>query len=150
MKEQGLTGSYTMVDADAEMLITHGVEPKTNAPTCTTCHNYDGTTPDGTKMVPFDKLGYHVWPAKIKSCTLCHVQRTDSWEGMHSRHAKDGLNTGITLMACTNCHTKEPTGLVKPTSDLCNDCHKLRTWGGQSTHNRHVRRGYGCATCHKF
>jgi hypothetical protein len=150
MKEQGMTGSYTMVNADAEMLITHGVEPKVNAPACATCHDYNGTTPDGTKMIPFDKLGYHVWPAKVKSCTLCHVQRTTSWEDLHSRHAKDGLNTGLTLMACTNCHTKEPIGLVKPQSDLCNDCHKLRTWGGVTTHNRHVRRGYGCATCHKF
>lgn len=150
MKEQGLTGSYTMVNADAEMLITHGVEPKTNAPTCTTCHNYDGTTPDGTKMVPFDKLGYHIWPARVKGCTLCHIQRTDTWEGMHSRHAKDGLNTGVTLMACTNCHTKEPIGLVKPQSDLCNDCHKLRTWTGEKQHNSHVRKGFLCTKCHKF
>jgi len=151
MKEQGLTGSYTMVNADAEMLITHGVEPKTNAPTCTTCHDYNGTTPDGTKMVPFDKLGYHVWPAKIKSCTLCHVQRTASWETMHSKHARDGYNTGTSLMKCTNCHTTEPTGLVKVKGDLCNDCHKLRTWSDtQKQHNSHVRRGYGCVTCHKF
>lgn len=150
MEEQKLTGSYTMVNADAEMLIAHGVEPKTSAPTCNVCHDYTGFTPDGTKMLPFDKLGYHVWPAKIKSCTLCHVQRTTNWEGLHSRHAKDGWNTGATLMACTNCHTTEPIGLSKPQSDLCNDCHKIRTWSGQKTHNSHVRRGYGCATCHRF
>ena len=150
MEEQGMTGKYTMVNADAEMLITHGVEPKINAPACSTCHAYNGNTPDGTKMIPFDKLGYHVWPAKIKSCTLCHTERTASWESLHSRHAKDGWNKGSTLMSCTNCHTTEPTGLVKPTKDLCNDCHKSRTFAGAKTHNSHVRRGYGCATCHKF
>ncbi|MCK7500205.1 MAG: hypothetical protein MZW92_65335 [Comamonadaceae bacterium] len=79
---------HTMVDADAEMLITHGVEPKSNAPTCTTCHNYDGTTPDGTKMVPFDKLGYHVWPAKIKSCALPRPE--DRFLGRHAFETRQG------------------------------------------------------------
>ena len=34
MAEQGLTGGYSLVPVDAEMLITHGVDPKTKAPTC--------------------------------------------------------------------------------------------------------------------
>lgn len=38
MEDQGMTGSYSLVDVDAEMLITHGVDPKEKAPTCTVCH----------------------------------------------------------------------------------------------------------------
>ena len=142
MKEQGMTGSYSMVTADAELLITHGVDPKTQAPTCTTCHNTYGTTVDGTKMIPFDKLGYHVWPAKVRACTLCHSSETMSWESMHNKHRSIIRN-------CQNCHTKEPIGLVKPQSDLCNDCHSLKSWSGASTHKKHVTR-YDCIKCHKF
>jgi hypothetical protein len=151
MAEQGLTGGYSLVPVDAEMLITHGVDPKTKAPICTECHNQSGTTPDGgSYMVPFDKLGYHVWPAKVKACTLCHSAETLSWENMHNKHARDGDEEGTAAMVCTNCHTKEPTGLVKPKSDLCNDCHSLKTWPGTSGHKKHVSKGYQCSKCHTF
>ena len=143
MAEQGLTGGYSLVPVDAEMLITHGVDPKSKAPACSNCHNLSGTTADGgSYMVPFDKLGYHVWPAKVKACTLCHSAYNLSWEAMHDKH-RDKIRN------CTNCHTKEPTGLVKPQSDLCNDCHSLKTWSGASTHKKHVER-YDCTKCHKF
>lgn len=149
MAEQGLTGGYSLVNVDAEMLITHGVDPKAKAPKCAECHNGSGTTPDGSLMLPFDKLGYHVWPAKVKNCTLCHEAKTLSWESFHSKHAKDGDFEGTAAMVCTNCHTKEPTGLVKPQSDLCNDCHSSKTWPGASGHKEHVEK-YQCSTCHKF
>ncbi|OGW26433.1 MAG: hypothetical protein A2X56_12430 [Nitrospirae bacterium GWC2_57_13] len=142
MEEQNMTGRYTMVTADAEMLITHGVDPKTKAPTCTACHNTYGTTPDGTKMIPFDKLGYHVWPAKVRACTLCHSSETMSWESMHEKHRSK-------IRSCKNCHTTEPIGLVKPQSDLCNDCHSMKSWSGASTHKKHVEK-YDCTKCHKF
>ena len=150
MEEQGLTGGYSLVNVDAEMLITHGVDPKAKAPKCTECHNYNGTTPDGSLMVPFDKLGYHVWPAKVKACTLCHSAKTLSWQDMHNKHARDGESEGSAAQTCTNCHTKEPTGLVKPKSDLCNDCHSLKTWADAASHKKHVSKGYLCTKCHTF
>lgn len=150
MEDQGLTGGYSLVTVDAEMLITHGVDPTTKAPKCTECHNQSGTTPDGSLMLPFDKLGYHVWPAKVKSCTLCHSAYSASWESMHDRHAKDGEGGEDWSMVCTNCHTKEPTGLVKPQSDLCNDCHSMQTWRGAESHMKHVKKNYQCSKCHKF
>lgn len=101
-------------------------------------------------MVPFDKLGYHVWPAKVKSCTLCHSAYSLSWQSMHDKHAKDGESEGTASILCTNCHTKEPTGLVKPQSDLCNDCHGSESWQGASSHKLHVSRGYQCSKCHTF
>ncbi len=149
MVDQGLTGSYTMVRTNAEMLITHGVDPKSKAPACIECHAGTGKTVDGTKMIPFGKLGYQTWPAKVANCTLCHSAESASWESMHNKHAAS--NGGSVMLACASCHTTEPTGLVKPTSDLCNDCHGSETWSSsQSLHKKHIGEGYQCVKCHKF
>jgi hypothetical protein len=149
MIDQGMTGSYTMVRTNAELLITHGVDPKSKAPTCTECHASTGKTVDGTKMLPLDKLGYHTWPAKVANCTLCHSAKSASWESMHDKHAAS--NGGDGKLACVSCHTKEPTGLVKTKSDLCNDCHSLKSWSNsQKLHGKHVEKGYQCTKCHKF
>jgi len=99
MQEQGMTGSYKMVKTDAEMLITHGVDPKAKAPSCTECHNNLGTTADGTGMVPFTKLGYRTMPAGVKACTQCHEKKTLSWSAMHAKHR--------TKFACSTCHTSK-------------------------------------------
>jgi len=96
MEEQGMTGSYTMVETDAEMLITHGVDPKAKAPTCVECHNNLGNTPDGTGLVPFTKLGYHNVPAAVKACTQCHSKETLSWSATHSQHRG--------RVSCVSCH----------------------------------------------
>nr|MDA8163454.1 hypothetical protein [Desulfobacteraceae bacterium] len=152
MEDQGLTGSYTMVNANAEMLITHGVDPASSAPTCSECHSYTGETADGTKMVPFTQLGYHVWPTKVKSCTLCHEQKSLSWRDMHLKHAEEmGKN-------CQGCHTTEPTGWIEPPtpSGLCNNCHSGRTYSSaQDLHKEHAEAEHGgmrttCTDCHTF
>ncbi len=149
MEEQGMTGSYTMVKTNAEMLITHGVEPKSMAPACAECHDTTGKTPDGAKMLPFGKLGYHTWPANVANCTLCHSAKTSTWEAMHNKHAAG--NGGEVKLACASCHTTEPTALVKVQSDLCNDCHGSKTWGnGQELHKKHIGKGYQCVKCHSF
>lgn len=152
MENEGLTGNYTIVDANAEMLITHGVDPKSNAPACTECHDYSGETPDGTKMIPFTELGYHTWPAKVKSCTLCHEQKSKSWQEMHRKHAEEmGKN-------CKGCHTSEPTGWIEPPtpSGLCNNCHSGRSYSDpQDLHKEHAESDHGtmhttCTDCHTF
>jgi hypothetical protein len=142
MEEQGLSGKYSLVQADAEMLITHGVEPKAKAPSCVECHNNLGTTPDGSGMVPFTSLGYHTVPSKVKSCTLCHEQKSLSWTATHQQHRGE--------VSCSSCHTKEPTGLVKEKSILCSSCHSLKAWTGTESHKKHVEKQVSCATCHKF
>jgi len=142
MKEQGMTGGYTLVKADAEMLITHGVEPKAKAPSCIECHNNLGTTPDGTGLVPFTKLGYHTVPNAVKSCNLCHEQKSLGWAATHQQH-RDHLS-------CSSCHTKEPTGLVNPKSVLCSTCHDGKSWLGRESHKKHVEKQVKCATCHTF
>ncbi|MCB2182471.1 MAG: hypothetical protein KQH63_10625 [Desulfobulbaceae bacterium] len=145
MEEQGMTGSYQLVDVDAEMLISHGVEPASMAPSCTECHDYSGETPDGSGMVPFTELGYHTWPEEVKNCTLCHERKSLSWQSLHNEHA-----SGEGALSCVSCHTSEPAGLVKPQSDLCNDCHGSKSWGGSELHKKHLEKGYECVRCHTF
>jgi hypothetical protein len=143
MREQGMTGSYTMVKTDAEMLISHGVEPKENAPSCVSCHDGSGTTPDGKGMLPFAALGYHEMPAKVSSCTLCHESKSQPFETMHSNHRSRNIS-------CNSCHTTAPTGLVQASNLLCSSCHDLKSWSASSGHKTHVGKGVKCATCHTF
>ncbi len=139
MKDQGMTGSYTMVNANAEMLITHGVDPKTLAPKCAECHG--SMTGHNNLMVPFTQLGYHTMPTSVKGCTMCHEKKTLSWEGTHDTHRSK--------FACSSCHTAPPTGLVSVTSTLCKSCHSLESASSQEVHKEHVGK-YACSKCHKF
>ncbi len=144
MADQGLTGNYTMVDADAEMLISHGVDPKANAPACAECHDGSGQTPDGSRMLPLGALGYQQFPSS-SMCSLCHSSKSAGWESMHGTHV-DSLN-----MDCASCHTAPPTGLTSARSSLCSSCHGYEsTTDFQSIHNRHLKKNIACATCHTF
>lgn len=142
MEEQGMTGKYSLVKTDAEMLITHGVEPKAKAPACAECHNNSGTTPDGSGMIPFTSLGYHTVPNAVKSCNLCHGSKSLTWSATHQKHRS--------LVSCSSCHTKEPTGLVKDRSVLCSSCHGSKSWSGSETHKKHLENQVKCASCHTF
>ena len=138
MQEQGMTGSYTYVNANAEMLITHGVEPKTMAPNCAECH---GTmTGHNNLMVPFTALGYHELPTSAKGCTMCHDRKSFSFENTHSKH-RSKIN-------CNACHSKTPVGLKSPTSTLCKTCHSLKTASSRDVHKKHLEKKYACTTCH--
>jgi hypothetical protein len=150
MEEQGMSGDYTMVSADAEMLITHGVDPKYKAPNCTECHDFSGKTPENQGMIPFAKLGYHTWPEKVENCTLCHRPKSMSWERMHDKHADDGDSEE--QISCRSCHTTEPVGFVKATAELCSDCHRYEDISrfGNKGHKKHLKKGLECTSCHKF
>ena len=140
MQDQGMTGSYTMVNANAEMLITHGVEPKTMAPTCATCH---GTLKGHNNlMLPFSVLGYHELPTSAKACTMCHSRKSFSFETTHAKH-RDALN-------CNTCHSKTPVGLKSATSTLCKTCHVLKTATAQVVHKTHLKLKKVCTDCHVF
>ena len=142
MEEQGLTGNYSMVLADAEMLITHGVEPKAQAPSCVECHDNTGHTADGVGMLPLTALGYHTLPKAVLSCTLCHEQKNLGWTATHQQHRDE--------VSCSSCHTREPTGLVRERSLQSSSSHSLKTWSGTETHKKHVEKQVRCATCHTF
>jgi uncharacterized protein YeaC (DUF1315 family) len=70
------------------------------------------------------------------------------------------------VLACTNCHVSGTAtqmnlqnlgyALKKPTSDLCNDCHSLKSYTSSyssftSIHSRHVdSQQRKCSNCHNF
>ncbi len=146
MEEQGMTGDYSLVDADAEMLISHGVDPKEKAPSCGECHDFTGKTQDGSGMVPFDTLGYHILPAEVKNCTLCHEKKNLSWQSLHNKHTEDDEDDSL---SCTSCHSPEPTGFTNPQSSLCSQCHERKSWKKEG-HKKHIEKRVDCADCHTF
>lgn len=143
MEEQGMTGNYSLVDVDAEMLITHGVDPKEKAPSCVECHDNSGKTLDGTKMMPLSQLGYHQVPVKVLSCTLCHEQKNLSWQAMHQKHRQESVS-------CASCHTSEPVKLVAPAKSLCSSCHEYKGWSAKESHKKHFEKRIECISCHVF
>ena len=130
-----------MVPVKAEMLITHGVEPKTMAPKCAECH---GTmTGHNNLMVPFTALGFHQLPTSAKGCTMCHSKKTLSWESTHDTHVRVKVK-----MKCWTCHSPTPKSLKSPTSTLCKTCHSLESASSADVHKKHLPKGYVCTTCH--
>jgi len=140
---------YNWVTTDTYQLINHGVEPRANALNCSSCHDGSGQS---NLRLPFNELGYHTWPAKVKNCTLCHEQKSLNWQSMHDKHAEKMGKT------CVSCHTTEPTGWVEPPTrnGLCNNCHSGRSYeNAGSLHKEHVKSEGGsmkarCTDCHTF
>lgn len=142
MEEQGMVGNYTIVEADAEMLITHGVDPKYKAAMCNDCHNDSGQTPDGEKMLPFEKLGYHNFAIKVQDCSLCHAPLSDNWKSMHKVHRNEDIS-------CEACHSGEPSGYVSQLPELCSKCHENKDWN-ELAHKIHIKKKVSCTQCHYF
>jgi hypothetical protein len=140
---EGMTASdnYTIVDADAEMLITHGVDTHDRAPQCTECHDNSGHTVDDYGMLPFTRLGYHELPAAVLACTLCHERERMSFKSMHRKHREE--------VTCTSCHVSEPTGFIDDFVTLCVQCHEQKSWEEES-HKKHTEKEIGCSACHTF
>ncbi len=89
----GLTGAPTWVNASADQLITHGVEPKANALQCTACH---GTT---TRM-NLKAMGYGLKDTKAVVCSQCHADKKQpAFDRMHNNHV------GNRDKDCSYCHT---------------------------------------------
>lgn len=144
MVDQGLSGNYTMVDGYAEMLITHGVDPVSSAPSCSECHDGSGQTTDGTGIVPFGALGYQQFPSN-SMCSLCHSSESMDWQDMHVKHVDDKS------ISCSSCHTAPPQGLTSARTTLCSSCHDYESESDpQAIHNRHVKKDVACTTCHTF
>ena len=139
LQEWNLGNQYEIVTADAEMLITHGVDQTDNAPSCRECHDMSGHTLDG--MLPFSDLGYHTLPEAVLNCTLCHEHKSSSWEKTHAEHRDE--------IVCTSCHTTNPTGLIASPGILCSKCHEREHWEDES-HMEHIEEGIACSACHTF
>lgn len=152
MEDFGLTGTYALVNTNAEMLITHGVEPAAMAPACSECHNFSAVTPDGNGMVSFGELGYHTWPDAVANCTLCHEKKSARFRSIHDKHAKDNYDDEDWALDCQSCHNSGPTGFVDQTGNLCSDCHDYKNPSkfGKKGHKKHIEKQVTCTDCHIF
>jgi hypothetical protein len=97
----------------------------------------------------------------LSSGTPYTTVKTDEYQLLNHQVAP-----GANALQCTSCHLSGTAaqmnlqslgyGLKKPTSDLCNDCHSLKSYTSSyssftSIHSRHVdSRRYDCARCHNF
>jgi len=70
------TGISGKVDLKAYQLITHGVEPKGNALSCSGCHDGNKGLTTNTRM-PFAELGYHEFRGAATIDALCEVCHSD-------------------------------------------------------------------------
>jgi hypothetical protein len=149
MQNMGIAGDYSMVNVNAEMLISHGVGPKNTSLACNDCHDSSGKTPDGSRQIPFTELGYHIWPEKVKNCTLCHEQKSMNWQEMHKKHTVAGSEKNL---SCQSCHTSEPIGLAGNPGAVCSNCHEYKSPNNfdDEDHKKHIEKGSQCSDCHKF
>jgi len=85
-------------------------------------------------------------------------QKTERWMGLFHEVAPKEQALAYNN-SCTSCHGGTTTRMnlksmgytaIKPTSDLCNDCHGSQSYSFTSVHPRHTSRGYDCSTCHTF
>jgi hypothetical protein len=85
-------------------------------------------------------------------------QTTERWMGLfHEVSPKEQALASNS--SCTTCHGGTTPRMdlksmgytaKKPTSDLCNDCHSLKSYSFTAVHPRHTGKGYNCSSCHNF
>jgi hypothetical protein len=103
----GLSGAYTWVEARAEQLITHGVEPEEYALECAQCHN-------GGAQMSLPGLGYTLKNSPQVVCTQCHEAENDplNWQEVHTKHVSEERKD------CSWCHTfSRPERGLSPPAD---------------------------------
>ena len=98
MEQEGLTGSYTLVDVHTFQTINHGVEDDDNALSCAECHS-SLSAGSATRMDLQGKLGYELKGPSEQVCTQCH-EREDN-EGFVKIHKEHVTEKRI---QCSSCH----------------------------------------------
>lgn len=89
----GLTGPYTWAATSADQLITHGVEPKSNALRCAACH-------ETRTQMDLRTLGYALKAPASVVCAQCHGPKEPmSFDKLHIKHVTDKHYD------CSACHT---------------------------------------------
>ncbi len=97
-EQEGLTGSFTLVDVHTYQTINHGVEDDANALQCGDCHA--GTTAGGPARMDLQAdLGYELKGTAEQVCTQCHeLEPADGFASIHNEHvASEGID-------CSVCH----------------------------------------------
>ena len=92
MQQEGIEGSYTLVDVHTYQTINHGVEGKKSALNCRECHG-----PDSRMDLKAD-LGYQLKASSKEVCTQCH--KNEKSEGFMENHEEHVAEQGIDCSAC--------------------------------------------------
>ncbi|MEN8166506.1 MAG: cytochrome c3 family protein [Pseudomonadota bacterium] len=94
MAQEGLEGSYSLVDVHTYQTINHGVEDEANALSCSDCHE---TT---TRIDLQGELGYGLKATEQEVCTQCHkYERSEGFDKNHVKHVTDKR------IDCSACHS---------------------------------------------
>lgn len=102
MEQEGMEGSYSLVDVHTYQTINHGVESEDNALGCGECHGAD------SRMDLKGELGYQLKASRQEVCTQCHKNKKS--EGFNKNHAKHVTDKGIDCSAC-HSFTRPERGL---------------------------------------
>jgi hypothetical protein len=99
MQEEGLEGSYSLVDVHTYQTVNHGVEDEDNALACNDCHSSD------TRIDLKGELGYGLKAAAQEVCSQCHENERS--EGFIKNHFKHVTDEGIDCSACHSFSRQE-------------------------------------------
>ncbi len=99
MQEEGLEGSYSLVDVHTYQTVNHGVEDEDNALDCRDCHSSDA------RIDLKGELGYGLKAAAQEVCSQCHENEMS--EGFMENHLKHVADEGIDCSACHSFSRQE-------------------------------------------
>ena len=104
MEQEGLEGSYTLVDVHTYQTINHGVEDDGNALECGECHE-SMSSAVAARLDLQGELGYEVKDTLDQVCTQCHEnEQSEGFEETHQKHVAD---ENIDCSACHNFSRQE-------------------------------------------
>jgi len=104
MEEEGLEGTYTLVDVHTYQTINHGVEDDGDALVCDQCHGSLGNLA-ATRLDLQGELGYEMKNTMEQVCTQCHeLEQSEGFEENHKKHVAD---ENIDCSACHNFSRQE-------------------------------------------
>ena len=112
MKQEGMIGSYSLVDVHTYQTINHGVEGKDSSLKCSECHGKN------SRMNLKADMGYELKAPKKQVCSQCH--KNEESEGFKKNHKKHVTEKGID---CSTCHnfTRPERNLNSDISDYKED-----------------------------
>ena len=99
MRQEGMEGSYSLVDVHTYQTINHGVEDDDNALRCRDCHSAYNNNRPPDRIDLQGELGYELKASRDQLCIECHDRKeTKSFEVIHKKHIKDKK------IECAECH----------------------------------------------
>jgi hypothetical protein len=99
MQQEGMEGSYSLVNVHTYQTINHGVEDEDNALRCRDCHSAYSRYGSAPRMDLQGELGYELKADSSQLCISCHKRKErKSFGEIHKKHVKDKK------MDCSLCH----------------------------------------------